>query len=121
MSFIQKLQLVEAMGLFPMQLIRPIEAINSLRNKVAHDLDFELTNKAVADIRNVTPKSLRDIVMTTEGRPKGPVTFSELMNVLVLQAEVVRQQQAIDRLLVRKGEIRLRSVLYKTPGAVYRE
>jgi hypothetical protein len=113
MSFIQKLQLVEAMGLIPEQIVRPIEAINSLRNRIAHDLDFELTAKEAHDIANATPKHLRDVITTTDGRSKGPITLAELLKVLVLQADILRQNRVVEREMYRKSTLRLRSVLDK--------
>jgi hypothetical protein len=45
MSFSQKLQFISALGLLPAPLVSPIDSVNNLRNKIAHDLSFELSPK----------------------------------------------------------------------------
>lgn len=120
MGFLQKLKLVEALGLIPDELISTVEFINSLRNKIAHDLKFELNEKDERDFTNCTPKRLRDI-MLTENRESGPIRFHELLRIVLLQIEVIRQGLAFRRLEERKLMIRLRTVLERTDGAVYRE
>jgi hypothetical protein len=121
MSFIQKLQLVQALGLLPADLVSVIEFINNLRNKIAHDLNFEISDKDERDLSNCTPKRLRDIVVIDNDRNlSGPPRFHELLRIVLLQLEVIRQSQAFRRLSERKSIIRLRTVLEKTEGAIYR-
>ena len=120
-GFVQKLNLVVAMALIPKELIPPVETINNLRNKLAHDLNFQIVDQSVLDLANCTPKFLRDAVVEDRETGDGPVTFHELLLVVLLQIEITRQKHAFGRLDTRKSEIRLRTVLHKTPGAVYRE
>ena len=40
MGFYQKMQFVEGMALLPEPIVRSIQGVNSLRNKVAHDLNL---------------------------------------------------------------------------------
>jgi hypothetical protein len=121
MSFSQKLQFISALNLLPAQLVSSIDAINSLRNKIAHELDFEISDRDVRDLENCTPKYLRDVISTEDGRESGPVRFNELLRVVLLQVEVIRQQHALNRLTTRKATIRLRTVSEKTKGAIYKE
>ena len=121
MSFLQKLQLINALGLLSDEIVSTVELINKLRNKIAHRLDFEISDKDVSDLRNTTPKRLRDLVMTEKDREAGPIRFHELLWVVLLQIEVLRQKHAFDRVQTRKGHIRLQTVLDRTKGAVYRE
>jgi hypothetical protein len=112
---------ITAMALIPKELIPAVETINRLRNNIAHDLNFEIADQSVLDLANCTPKFLRDSVMEDRKTESGPVKFHELLFVVVLQIEIIRQQHVFSRLNARKSEIRLRTVLRKTPGAVYRE
>jgi hypothetical protein len=116
MSFSQKLQFISALNLLPPELISSVEFINGLRNKIAHKLDFEIGDKDVRDFTNCVPKRLRDIASQDDDRAPGPLRFNELLRVVLLQIEVLRQQYALNRLTTRKAEIRLRTVLEKTPG-----
>jgi len=120
MSFFQKLQLINALGLLPADLLSSVEFIHGLRNKIAHDLSFEISEKDVRDLVNCTPKNLREIMATDKDRETGPLRFFELLRIILLQIEVIRQQHAFARLSSHKAEIRLRTVLEKTEGAVYR-
>jgi hypothetical protein len=62
-SFSVKLQLVYSMGLLPDYLYENIVRINRLRNKLAHNLDFEL------DLNNMLVVNLKG--ETIKVRPKG--------------------------------------------------
>jgi hypothetical protein len=98
-----------------------VEFINGLRNKIAHDLNFEISDKDERDLASCTPKRLRDIMMTANGRDSGgPLRFNELLRIVLLQIEVIRQNHAFSRLSGRKAHIRLRTVLERTEGAIYR-
>jgi len=95
--------------------------MNGLRNKIAHNLDFEISDKDERDLANCTPKRLRDIMVADNERDAaGPLRLHELLRIILLQIEVIRQSHALDRLRNRKAGIRLRTVLEKTEGAVYR-
>lgn len=119
MGFLQKLQLIQALGLLPADLTSTVEFINGLRNKIAHDLNFEISDKDEHGFANCTPKWLRDILVTDNDRQSGPLRFHELLRIVLLQIEVIRQRHAFSRLSERKSVIRLRTVLEKTKGAVY--
>lgn len=121
MSFLQKLQLINALGLLSDEIVSTVEAINKLRNKIAHRLDFEISDKDVSDLGNTTPRRLRDIAMTEKDREAGPIRFHELLRIVLLQIEVCRQEHAFNRVQTRKGRIRLQTVLDRTKGAVYRK
>ncbi len=121
MSFSRKLQFILALDLLTPELVSSVEFINGLRNKIAHDLDFEISDKDVRDFTNCIPKYLRDFGLNDESRMPGHLHFNELLQLVLLQIEVQRQHHALTRLTTRKGEIRLQAVLEKTPGAVYKE
>ncbi len=112
-SFYQKVQLVSAMTLLPAELIPPVEFINNLRNRIAHELDFEIGDAAVTDLTNCTPKLIRDAIFASAKTPKTHLEFHDLLRANLIQAEVFRQYKATERLLERKGTIKLATVLDK--------
>lgn len=120
MGFAQKLQLIDAMGLLPPDLLSCVEFINGIRNKIAHDLEFQISEKEEQDLKNCTPKPLREAMEASNDREPGPIQFRELLEVVLLQIDIFRQNHAFQRLTTRKAEVRLRTVLDKTEGAVYR-
>jgi hypothetical protein len=121
MGFVNKLQLIAAMSLLPSEVISPIGFINGIRNKISHDLSFEITDQTVTDLQNCTPTSLREAAEKEKGRTPGPLLFHELLRVVLLMAEVKRQENEFNRITSKKGEVRLRTVLEKTPGVVYKK
>lgn len=62
MAFVQKLQLVEGMGLLMDDVAAAIRVVNSLRNKIAHDLNFEISETDERNVVNAIPKFLREIM-----------------------------------------------------------
>jgi hypothetical protein len=121
MSFLQKLQLIRAMGLLNGELASTLEFINGLRNKIAHRLDFDVTGEDETDLTNCTPKYLRDMVSREADRQPGPVLFHELLNIVLQAIEVMRADYVFDRLYSRKLGLRVRVVVSKTTGVIWRE
>jgi hypothetical protein len=119
MGFAQKLQLISAHGLAPSDLVSAIAFMNGLRNKIAHDLNFEITDQSVLDFTNCTPQFIRDAVLKQEDREPGPIRFHELLQGLVLFLDALRQERQLRELIEKKAVIHLRTVLEKIPGAVY--
>ena len=91
LGFSQKLLLVLALGLFPIGTMSVVEHINSLRNKIAHDLDFEITDKEVLDLSNCTPKYLREAAVIDKNGELGSIRFHELLFVVLMQVEQNRK------------------------------
>lgn len=119
MGFSQRLDLVVAMALLPDELVRPVRKISGLRNKIAHDLTFEVSDNDVRDLENCTPVNLRDAVRAEAGREAGPLELHELLEVILLKADILRQNRAAIRELNTKSEIRLRTLLSKTSNVQY--
>lgn len=119
MGFSQRLDLVVAMDLLPEELVRPVRKISGLRNKISHDLTFEVSDNDIRDLENCTPVNLRDALRAEAGREAGPLELHELLTVILLKADIVRQESAATRELTRKSEIRLRTVLRNTPNVKY--
>jgi hypothetical protein len=115
-TFSQKVQLLCAMDLLPSSLIPPVEYINGLRNKIAHRLDFEISDDAVSNLINCTPKRLRQVALEQRAlEQRGPVdgslSFHEVLHILLIQLETLRQDHANQRLLRRKHGLNARAVL----------
>jgi hypothetical protein len=112
MGFAQKAQLINAMGLLPQELISPIEFINSLRNKIAHQLDFSISEQDIKDLANCVPRDLRDTMVDFEGLSAAePLGLHHLLVVVLLNVEVARQRHAYQRLVYRQAALRLRKAL----------
>jgi hypothetical protein len=110
-TFSQKVQLLCAMDLLPSSLIPPVEYINGLRNKIAHRLDFEISDDAVSNLINCTPKRLRQVALEQRDPADGPLWFHEVLHIVLIQLETLRQDHANQRLLRRKHGLNTRGVL----------
>jgi hypothetical protein len=105
MGFFQKSRLIRAMGLLPEQLTIVVERINSLRNRIAHDLNFEIDENQVQELRGlIAPPPF----------PEGeePLRFNEMLYAALLRIEDIRQHHAARRRAMRKAFLNARRVLY---------
>lgn len=119
MGFSQRLDLIVAMALLPDELVVPIRKISGLRNKLAHNLSFRVSERDVRNLENCTPTHLRDAVRAEEGRANDPLALHELIEVILLKADIIRQRHAASREIGKKAELRLKAVLRKTPNVKY--
>jgi hypothetical protein len=119
MGFGGRLDLARAMGLIPAEIGVAVKTVSKLRNKVAHDLNFSISNRDVLNVRSNIPKYIKKVIQKEGDSVAKDTEFWEYLNVLILKLEVIRQDHAAKRLLARKGEIRLRTVLRQTAGAKY--
>lgn len=110
-SFSQKVQLISAMNLLPSPLIPAVEFINGLRNRIAHELNFEISDDAVSNLVNCTPKRLRQVALEHRDRGDGPLSLHEILHIVLIQIETFRQDHANRRLLTRKQMLNARVVL----------
>ena len=118
LGFQQKLELVDAMGLVPKELVGVANLINRIRNKIAHSLDFSITEKDQTDLRNSVPKDMRDALTMANVHSirftideSGVPNLSGLLFVTVLQTDLVRQQNAYRRLSERRARAKLAQAL----------
>ena len=109
-SVSQKLDLITAHALLGPDLVAVARALNGLRNKIAHDVDFELDDESCSAVLRRVPASLK---ATIEHDPFcGPgYSFGKLLVFLVLFIDVARMNLAGDRIIGRKAELKLRAVL----------
>lgn len=103
MAFAQKLNLIRAMGLIDADVAATIGKINNLRNKVAHDLSFSITEESERDLINIAPQRLKDVATVHLDRDKGsPARFDDILYATVWMSEVTRHVHAYMRLLEKK-------------------
>jgi hypothetical protein len=105
MGFYQKLRLIRAMGLLPEKLTVVTESINSLRNRIAHELDFEIDENQVQALRALIAPS-----PFPEG--EAPLKFNEMLFAALLRIEDIRQHHTARRRATRKAFLNARRVLY---------
>jgi hypothetical protein len=105
MGFFQKLRLVRAMGLLPEALTVVVERINSLRNKIAHELNFEIDENQVQELCALIAPS---------PYPEGeePLTFNVMLYAALLKIDEIRQHHVARRRTMRKAFLNARRVLY---------
>ena len=111
MAHSQKISLARAFNLIPLEVTPCVKKVTELRNRVAHDLSFSFTDKERLDLENATPKVMRNAILAEKGRSPGPLKFAELLLVILLQLELVRQGNFASRVLARKHSLRLRLAL----------
>lgn len=120
MGFAQKLELARALGLVSEPVAQAAAKVNGLRNRIAHDLAYEIADREVTDLSNATPVPVRESVTKSRKTPSiDPLSLAELLYGIVWVLETGRQMHTLGRLQSKKGEIRLRTVLENTPGVNY--
>lgn len=110
MGFAQKVELVDAMDLLPPDLIPPVGAVNKLRNRIAHQLNFEPSRSDVRNLKNAIPKRLHDAPFESKAQG-GDLSLSDLLKVLVLMVDIMRQRKAFEALKTRQDELSLRMAI----------
>lgn len=104
-GFAQKLQLVAAMGLLHPAQIAPIKVINSIRNKIAHQLDYVVKPADETKLRSSLPKG-------TDREEDGSLTsVAGVLRLLTVMTDVARQQRAFERAMKNKAYANVRVVL----------
>ena len=82
--------------------------ISSLRNKLAHDLSFEITEQDVLDLANCTSPKLRKSLQSDKGADAGPLELYDLLKGNLVMLETQRQQNAASRELQKKAFLKVR-------------
>lgn len=101
----QKLQLVAAMGLLSPAYISPIKVVNSVRNKIAHKLEYAVTSEDEVKLRSSLPK---DADKEDDGSAS---SLHQVLRLLVVMVDVERQQRAFERKMRQKAMANARVVL----------
>lgn len=111
MSFVQKLELACAMGLLTKEIAAAIDFVNRIRNKIAHQLDYEVSEKDVLDLKNCTPTYVREALRDWVEAKGRTLDLGHILKALVIQTEIFRQRNEYGRLVEKKAQIRLQVVL----------
>ena len=108
MGYSQRLDLASALGILDDELIVALRKISSLRNKLAHDLSFEITEQDVLDLANCTSPKLRKSLQSDKGADAGPLELYDLLKGNLVMLETQRQQNAASRELQKKAFLKVR-------------
>lgn len=114
LSFAQKLDLAAASALIDADLIAFLRGINSLRNAIAHNLEFDVTEEEISKVLSRLPSRYARIVRNEEPPEQG-VTLRKSFVVMTILLDLHRQGLVAQRLRGRKSELRLRAVLDHQP------
>ena len=104
-GFSQKLQLVAALGLLKPGHIAPIKVINSIRNKIAHQLDYAVQASDEAKLRSTIGKGAD----REEDGSQTPLV--QLLRLLIVLVDLERQERAFERLMRMRAVANARVVL----------
>lgn len=110
-SFAQKIDLLAALNLSPPTLITFLKKLNKVRNEIAHNLEYEVTEKEAADLRAAIPPYLQVVVKKEVKERKRPFSLQELMILAIYHADHHRQQLAGSRLVAQKLNLHVRATL----------
>jgi hypothetical protein len=108
MGYSQRLDLASALGVLDDELLYALRKINSLRNNLAHNLNFEITDQDVLDLANCTSPELRKSIRTDKSSDSRPLELYDLLMGNMVLLESRRQQNAASRELQRKSLIRVK-------------
>jgi hypothetical protein len=111
MGFAQKLDLIEALGLIPQDEVSAVKVVNKLRNKIAHDLSFQISEKDEIDLYNCLPDSLKRDTKILQARVSAEQFFIEMLSSLLCLIEIRRQQHSLNKLYSKKLGAEARAVL----------
>lgn len=111
MGYSQRLDLASAMGILSDEQIVALRKINSLRNKLAHDLNFEITEQDVLDLANCTPREMRAAIQRDKGVDACPLDLYDLLMGNLVMLESRRQENAASKELRRKHFLKMRFAL----------
>lgn len=104
-GFTQKLQLVAAMGLLHPGHIAPIKVVNSIRNKIAHQLDYVVKPDDETKLRSALGKGV-------DREEDGSLTsLAGVLRLLAVMIDVERQHRAFERAMKAKAFANVRVVL----------
>ncbi|MBS1301425.1 hypothetical protein [Loktanella sp. SALINAS62] len=104
-AFQQKLQLISAMGLLPRSYIASIRFLSGIRNKLAHDLDFEVSDEDKFNFLGLLPTALRAAI--EEKSAEGKDDFGEPIYLLLSVTEAYRHHLWAKRVIGKKRVLTL--------------
>jgi hypothetical protein len=99
-----KLQLCAALGIMPAFFVAPFTKLNSLRNKVAHKLDYEVSEKDRAEFINSLHPDLRALLVHPLEPNEEPTKPEDLQIGYVLQILIPICEQCRQEYIDYKAE-----------------
>lgn len=95
MGFSIKLNLLDALGLVDIELVRSIKYVAKLRNKAVHSLNFVISEREMSATINQIPKRLQKFSQEHDGDLLDK--FKHALVAIIIALESVRQQSEIRR------------------------
>ncbi len=115
LNFLTKARLAVAMGLFAEYVLPAMTALNSLRNKFAHDLHYEFAAQDKLDLLNSLPSYVVDIILTdSDGdviETRDSLPLERVLVLFVCLVESKRRDVVDSKKAEEAAFTRLRSVL----------
>lgn len=62
LTFAVKLDLAAALAQIPNDFEPPLRGLNKIRNKIAHNLDYSVTEQDIIDLENCSPQIVKDVI-----------------------------------------------------------
>jgi len=118
MSFSQKLQLISALALVPEDFVPPVRLINTMRNRLAHDLNCQISDHDVSTLFSKLPRKLQSSVIESEKQNSKCDRLIVIIVHILYAAENFRQVNAHRRLEVSRHMLRVRSFLKKLDAVI---
>jgi len=95
LSFSTKARLAVAMGLVEQDALPPLVGLNALRNKFAHKVDYNFTDKDKADLLNTMPRYVAEVALSdgdgSDSYTRENVPLERILRVLVCLIEARRR------------------------------
>ncbi|MBR9843787.1 MAG: hypothetical protein GYB25_11530 [Rhodobacteraceae bacterium] len=102
-SFMQKLDLAFALGLFENEIYILAKEINRLRNKMAHEFGFQLDVSHLQKLREKAPEHLLK-------QPEGN-RFSDILGVTIFWLEGARQRDLFQQIMAIRAKENVKTAL----------
>jgi hypothetical protein len=89
-----KVDLCAALGAVPKEIVAPLIKVNELRNRVAHNLNYQFTEQDKRDLYNCYPKYGQELVLEAgePGRsyPLSEIGFGHMLKVIIILCDLGR-------------------------------
>lgn len=104
MSFRHRVDLTRALDLLPAELVNAVRFISKLRNNLAHNLSFSIEDSQIVDLRNCTPKDIRESADETLAPNQENMELPRLLTAVLVFIEVLRHQHNARRLFKARAQ-----------------
>jgi hypothetical protein len=101
-SFAQKMDLADALALVPQALTVFWKKLNKVRNSIAHELDYDVTQAEIDGLKMALPPHIREIADTGTLDNDRPLDLRDVLIITIFHADHNRQRLSGQRLINRK-------------------